>query len=51
MALSDDERRAMGERGRDYVRRYDWDDIAQQTIDVYRWVLGQGPQPDCVRTD
>ena len=51
MALSDDERRAMGERGRDYVRRYDWDNIGQQTIDVYRWVLGQGPQPDCVRTD
>lgn len=51
MALNDDERRAMGERGRVYVRRYDWDDIARQTIDVYRWVLGQGPQPDCVRTD
>lgn len=51
MALTDDERRAMGERGRDYVRRYDWGDIARQTIDVYRWVLGQGPQPDCVRTD
>lgn len=51
MALSDDERRAMGARGREYVRRYDWDDIAQQTIDVYRWVLGQGPQPGCVRTD
>lgn len=51
MALSDDERRAMGARGRDYVRRYDWDGIAKQTIDVYRWVLGQGPQPDCVRTD
>lgn len=51
MALSDDERRAKGERGRAYVQRYDWDDIARQTIDVYRWVLGQGPQPDCVRTD
>lgn len=48
MVLSDDERRAMGARGRDYVRRYDWDGIAQQTIGVYRWVLGQGPQPDCV---
>ncbi len=51
MALSDNERSAMGERGRAYVRRYDWDDIARQTIDVYRWVLGQGPQPACVRTD
>lgn len=51
MALSDKERWAMGARGRDYVRRYDWDDIAQQTMDVYRWVLGRGSQPDCVRTD
>lgn len=48
MALSDEERRAMGERGREYVRRYDWDDIARQTIDVYRWVLRQGKKPDCV---
>ncbi len=51
LALSDDVRRAMGSRGREYVRRYDWDDIARQTVDVYRWMLGQGPQPDCVRTD
>ena len=51
MALSDDERRAMGARGREYVRRYDWDDIAQDTADVYRWVVRQGPKPACVRTD
>jgi len=49
MALSDEERRAMGARGRDYVRRYDWDNIAKQTIEVYSWILGQGPQPDIVR--
>lgn len=51
MALSDDERYTMGTRGREYVRRYDWDDIAQQTIDVYRWVLGNQPKPDCVHLD
>lgn len=49
IALSDDERRAMGTRGRDYVQRYNWDDIAQQMMAVYCWVLGQGPQPQCVR--
>ena len=49
MALSDDERRAMGGSGREYVRRYDWDGIARQTIDVYRWALGQGPTPECLR--
>ena len=51
MALSDDERRAMGTRGREYIQRYNWDTIAQQTIEVYRWVLGKGSKPDCVWTD
>ena len=51
LALSDEERQAMGERGRTYVQRYDWDTIAGKTIQVYRWVLGQGPKPECVQTD
>ena len=51
MALNDDERRAMGARGRAYVQRYNWADIARQMADVYRWVLGQGARPDCVRLD
>jgi glycosyltransferase involved in cell wall biosynthesis len=50
-ALSDAERQAMGARGRDYVRRYDWDAIAAETLALYRWVLGQGGRPACVRTD
>ena len=45
LALSDDERRAMGERGLAYVRRYDWDVIAAETLALYRWVLGQGVWP------
>lgn len=48
MSLRDRERRDMGERGREYVRRFDWDTIAQQTIGVYRWVLGEGEKPVCV---
>lgn len=51
MALNDDERRDMGERGRAYVQRYNWADIARQMADVYRWVLGQGARPDCVQLD
>jgi glycosyltransferase involved in cell wall biosynthesis len=51
MALSDEERRAMGDRGRTYVRRYCWDDIARQMAEVYRWVLGRGAKPDCVYSD
>lgn len=41
----------MGERGRDYVQRYDWSVIAGHMSDAYRWVLGQGALPDCVRLD
>ena len=49
MALSDGERAAMGARGREYVRRFDWGRIAEQTLALYRWVLGQGEMPDVVR--
>lgn len=49
--LSDDERRNMGKRGRVYARRYDWNDIAKQTVEVYRWILGQAPLPNCVYLD
>lgn len=51
ISLPKDEREAMGERGRCYVQRYDWNVIAQQTAEVYRWVLVRGPKPDCVRMD
>lgn len=51
MALTDAERQTMGARGREYVRRFDWSDIARQTAEVYRWVLARGPLPACVRLD
>lgn len=51
IALTDEQRQAMAQRGRQYVRRYNWQDIGQQTADVYRWLLGQGPQPNCIRLD
>ena len=54
LTLSNDERRAMGERGLAYVQRYDWNAIAVETLALYRWVLGQGERPrpsgDCWRT-
>lgn len=50
MALSDDERRAMGARGRGYVRRYDWEVVARDTIAVYSWLTGTGARPSCVKS-
>jgi glycosyltransferase involved in cell wall biosynthesis len=43
--------REMGERGRIYVQQYNWSEIAAQMVEVYRWVLKQGPLPKCVRLD
>ena len=52
MSCSAEERRSMGNLGRAYAQEaFSWDRIAQQTIDVYRWVLGQGTKPDCMKTD
>jgi len=51
MALSDTDRADMGARGLAYVRRYDWAAIAEDMAAVYRWVLGRGERPDCVRMD
>jgi poly(glycerol-phosphate) alpha-glucosyltransferase len=51
-ALSDGELRAMGRRGRDLVeQRFTWPRAAARMVEVYAWVLGQGPKPDCVNTD
>lgn len=51
MATSPSELHAMGERGRTLVtERYSWDPIGRQMAEVYRWLVGGGPPPDCVQT-
>ncbi len=52
ISLSDDERRSMGRRGREWMARaFSWPAIAQSMAEVYDW-LAQGPErPDCVRID
>jgi len=43
--------RAMGDKGREYSKEFNWPNIALQTVDVYQWLLGQGSKPACVNCD
>jgi glycosyltransferase involved in cell wall biosynthesis len=50
--LSDKQRQEMGLRGRKLIEKnYSWPQIAVEMVDVYKWILGQGNKPDCVRLD
>ena len=52
MALSEEERVAMGRRGRQLVEeKYSWKRIAKQMLAVYHWLLNKGEMPDCMRLD
>lgn len=48
-ALSDDERRQIGARGRALVAdRFTWDSVAERMVAVYAWMLGRAPAPSTV---
>jgi glycosyltransferase involved in cell wall biosynthesis len=52
MLLSDEERWAMGKRGRAWMKRdFSWESIAQEMEQVYLWLRDGGAPPDCVRLD
>ena len=51
-ALSREELRARGERGRAWMRRdFSWDSIALSMVEVYAWLRSGGPAPPTVRLD
>lgn len=51
-AMTNEERTAMGQRGRMLVQeKFNWSNIAEQMLAVYRWVLGQGSKPEYVHLD
>ncbi len=51
-SLSDEQRRAMGDAGLNLVsRQFTWSRAAAEMGSVYRWLVGAGPRPDCVRVD
>ena len=49
-SMSDDQRREMGERGRNLVeQRFGWKKISTDMRLVYEWMLGLGEKPDFVQ--
>jgi poly(glycerol-phosphate) alpha-glucosyltransferase len=47
--MSDDDRRAMGNRGRNLVTtKFSWPRIGEQMRSVYEWALGGGPTPEVI---
>ena len=49
MAMSDEERAAMGARGREWIRRdFSWKGIGAKMKAAYEWLLGQGDKPEWV---
>jgi glycosyltransferase involved in cell wall biosynthesis len=49
LRLPDEDRRAMGRRGRKLVgENYTWPAAAKKMVAVYQWMLGGGAKPECV---
>ena len=48
MEMDDLAHSSMEQKARAYAQEFDWGSIAHQTIEVYRWILGQGARPNCV---
>jgi len=50
MALSAEERRALGARGRAWMaREFSWEEIGRRMADAYAWSLGRCGPPACLR--
>jgi poly(glycerol-phosphate) alpha-glucosyltransferase len=48
-SMTDEGREAMGRNGQCLVqKRYQWQQIGMLMTQVYDWILGRGPRPDCV---
>jgi poly(glycerol-phosphate) alpha-glucosyltransferase len=52
MAMTDSDRREMGERGRKCAEtRFSATAVSARMLEVYRWLAGESARPDCVRED
>ena len=51
LARSPEKLRAMGARGRQFARaQFAWETATRRMIELYAWLVGQGPQPSFVRS-
>lgn len=51
MTLSDRQRLEMGQRGVEYVKRFDLDLVSQKMVKAYDWLLNGGVCPDFIQLD
>lgn len=51
MAMSDYERSILGQNARQYVMRYNWDNIAMQMASAYEWILNKDDIPSFIHTN
>jgi poly(glycerol-phosphate) alpha-glucosyltransferase len=48
-SMSEKDQRELGDRGYKYVKnKYSWDQVAKQMFDVYSWIIGDSPKPNCI---
>jgi glycosyltransferase involved in cell wall biosynthesis len=51
LASSESQLSAMGQRGRALVEsHYQWDAVAQETLQLYQWLIHGGPTPEFIVT-
>ena len=48
-SLDDADRSEMGLRAQNYVRRYDWLEIADEVFSIYSWLLSKDSMPSTVK--
>lgn len=51
ISLSDQERESMGKKAMCYAEKFNWNSVAIETMDVYRWLLNGGSVPNSVILD
>lgn len=52
MSLSEDQRLAMGKRGKEWIQgQFSWEKMARELISTYQWISGDSIKPGCIKSD